>query len=186
MLSLVGLLSIRGKRQQFVSWVIIGGVALSFFTPVHYIEPAWPILSALVVPPLLWQIATRLATAKPVFIWRNLLAWFLMVFLIGVALWLGGKMSLANALLLSVLAASLIWQVRTRSIGSTDLGVFGQLTLALLLVEVNSNMQPLSQFLGSLFSGASIGLFLSYPGIKLASRLPTGKSRKIFYLFWSM
>jgi hypothetical protein len=182
MLSLAGLLSIRGKGQQFVPWVVIGGVALSLFTPYHSIKPAWPILSALVVPPLLWQIATRLATAKPVFNWQSFWAWVLLVFLIGVALWLGGKMSPAKAILLSVVAVSLIWQVRKRSIGSTDLGVYGQLTLAVLLVEVNINVQPLRLFLGSLFSGASIGLLLSYPGIKLASRLPPGKFQKLYYL----
>ena len=56
LLLLVGLLSIRGKYRRCVPWVIVGGVALSMFTPTHIIEPAWPIISALVLPPLLWQI----------------------------------------------------------------------------------------------------------------------------------
>ena len=53
LLLLVGLLSIRGKYLRYVPWVIVGGVALSLFTPTHIIEPAWPILSALVLPSLL-------------------------------------------------------------------------------------------------------------------------------------
>ncbi len=42
-LLLVGLLSIRGPKRKYVPWVILAGVALSLFTPVHIIEPAWPI-----------------------------------------------------------------------------------------------------------------------------------------------
>jgi hypothetical protein len=51
LLLLVGLLSIRGNYRRYVPWVIVGGVALSLFTTTHIIEPAWPILSALIVPP---------------------------------------------------------------------------------------------------------------------------------------
>jgi len=155
LLLLVGLLSIHGKYKRYVPWVIIGGVALSMFTPIHIIEPAWPIISALVLPPLLWQVALRLSTTRPSFSWRTLLAWLLMIILIGLALSLGGKVSLANALLMGILAASLMWQLRERATDSSDLGAFGQLTLALLLVEVDVALPPLGPFLGSRFSGAA-------------------------------
>ena len=85
LLLLVGLLSIHGKYKRYVPWVIIGGVALSIFTPIHIIEPAWPIISAFFLPPLLWQAALRLSTTRPAFSWRSLLAWLLMIILIGFA-----------------------------------------------------------------------------------------------------
>ena len=107
LLLLVGLLSISGKYKRYVPWVIIGGVALSMFTPIHIIEPAWPIISGLVLPPLLWQAALRLSTTHPAFSWRSLLAWLLLIMLIGFALSLGGKVSVPNALLLGILAAIL-------------------------------------------------------------------------------
>jgi len=182
LLLLVGLLSIHGKYKRYVPWVIIGGVALSMFTPIHIIEPAWPIISALVLPPLLWQVALRLSTTRPAFSWRTLLAWLLMIILIGLALSLGGKVSLANALLMGILAASLMWQLRERATGSSDLGAFGLLTLALLLVEVDVALHPLGPFLGILLSGAALGLFLGFIGVRLAPRFPAGKVRDLFYL----
>ena len=182
LLLLVGLLSIRGNYQRYVPWVIFGGVALSLFTTTHIIELAWPILSALILPPLLWQIALRLSTTRPAFSWRSLLAWLLTIIFIGLALSFGGKVLLATALLMGILAASLMWQLRERATGSSDLGAFGMLTLALLLVEVDVALHPLGPFLGSLFSGAALGLFLGFVGVRLAPRFPAGKTRNLFYL----
>jgi len=183
LLLLVGLLSIHGKYRRFVPWVIVGGVALSMFTPTHIIEPAWPIISALILPPLLWQVALRLASVRPAFSWRTFLAWLLTIILIGLALSFGGKVLLASALLIGVLAAGLMWQLHERDIGSSDLGAFGQLTLAFLLVEVDAALHPLGPFLGSLFSSAALGLLLGFVGSKLAPRLPAGNARNLFYLF---
>ena len=183
LLLLVGLLSIHGTYRLFVPWVIVGGVALSMFTPTHIIEPAWPIISALVLPPLLWQVALRLASVRPAFSWRSFLAWLLTIILIGLALSFGGKVLLASALLIGVLAAGLMWQLHERDIGSSDLGAFGQLTLAFLLVEVDAALHPLGPFLGSLFSSAALGLLLGFVGAKLAPRLPAGNARNLFYLF---
>ncbi|MFC1879208.1 hypothetical protein ACFLZW_04785 [Chloroflexota bacterium] len=182
LLLLVGLLTIRGKYLRYVPWVIVGGVALSLFTPTHVYKLAWPILSALVLPPMLWQVALRLATIRPAFSWRSLLAWLLTIILIGLALSLGAKVSVAIALLMGILAASLMWQLRERTTGRSDLGSFGQLTLALLLVEVDATLLPLKPLLRSLFSGAALGLFLGYVGVRLAPRFPLGKARNLFYL----
>ena len=182
LLLLVGLLSIRGKYQRYVPWVIVGGVALSMFTPTHIIKPDWHILSALILPPLIWQVAIRLASVRPAFSWRSLLAWLLTIILIGLALNFGGKVLLASALLIGVLAAGLMWQLHERDIGSSDLGAFGQLTLALLLVEVDAALHPLGPFLGSLFSSAALGLLLGYVGARLAHHFPAGLARNLFYL----
>jgi hypothetical protein len=182
LLLLVGLLSIHGKYERYVPWVIIGGVALSMFTPIHIIEPAWPIISALVLPPLLWYAALRLSITRPAFSWRSLLAWLLLIILIGLAISLGGNVSVAIALLMGILAASLIWQIRERAIGSSDLGAFGVLTLALLLVEVDVALHPLGPFLGILLSGVALGLLLGFIGVRLAPRFPAGKTRGLFYL----
>jgi len=182
LLLLMGLLSIYSNYRRYVPWVIVGGVAMSLFTPTHFIELAWPILSALVLPPLLWQVSINLASIRPTFSGRSLLAWLLMVILIGVVLSIGGKVLLASALLIAVLAASLMWQLRERATGSFDLGAFGQLTLALLLVEVDMVLYPLRLFLGSLLSGAGLGLFLGFAVVWLVSRFPAVKDRNLFYL----
>jgi len=182
LLLLVGLLNIHGEQRRYVPWVVLAGVALSLFTPVHTIEPAWPLLSILVLPPLLWQVAVRLAAAQRTFTRRNSLAWLLTALLIGLALSVGGRVPPGGALLLGVLAASLVWQARERATGSNDLGAFGQLTLALLLAEVDVTLHPLGPFLGSLFTGAGLGLLLGYIGVRVAFRLPPGEARNLFCL----
>jgi len=97
LLLLVGLLSIQGEQRRYVPWVVLAGVALSLFTPVHTLSIPWPIISALVLPPLLWQVAVRLATAHSDFTWRAWLAWILTALLIGLAL---GALLLAGGLFL--------------------------------------------------------------------------------------
>jgi hypothetical protein len=182
LLLLVGLLSIRERQRRYVPWVILMGVALSLFTPAHSLEFTWPIISALVLPPLLWQMAVRMAAAQPALNPRGWLAWVATGLLIGLALAVGGGASLASAMLLGILAASLIWQVRERATGSTDLGAFGQLTLALLLAEVDLGLHPPGHLLGSLFAGAVLGLLLGYAGVRIALRLPQGQARNWFCL----
>jgi NhaP-type Na+/H+ or K+/H+ antiporter len=130
----------------------------------------------------LWQVAVRLATAHSDFTWRAWLAWILTALLIGLALGVGAKVPPAGAVLVGILAASLMWQVRERVVGSTELGAFGQLALAFLLVEVDVILHPLDLFLGSLFVGASLGLILGYVGVRLAFRLPAGDARNYFCL----
>jgi NhaP-type Na+/H+ or K+/H+ antiporter len=182
LLLLAGLLSIHSGQRRLVPWVILAGVALSLFTPIHTLDITWPLISALVLPPLLWQVAVRLATAHSEFNVGNWLAWLLTVLLIGLALGLGGRLPPASALLLGILAASLVWQVRERATGSTELGAFGQLALALFLAEVDVALHPLGSLLGSLFAGAGLGVLLGYAGVRVAFRLPDGDARNYFCL----
>jgi cytochrome c oxidase subunit IV len=93
LLLLVGLLSIQREQQRFVPWVILAGVALSLLTPIHTMQMAWPLISALVLPPLLWQVAVRLAVVESKFTWQAGLAWLLTALLFGLALGVGAGVS---------------------------------------------------------------------------------------------
>ena len=181
-LLLIGLLSSQGPLRRYVPWVVLAGIGLSLLTPVHALEPAWPLISVLVLPPLLWQVGVRVATIRSTFAWRIWLAWLLTALLLAAALHLGGRLPLTGALLLGLLAASLVWQVRERTTGRTDQGAFGLLALALLLAEVNVIQYPLGAVLGTLFSGAGLGLLLGYIGVRVALRLPGAGSRSLFCL----
>jgi hypothetical protein len=182
LLLLTGLLAIQGKLRRYVPWVVLAGVALSLFTPIYTIEFTWPIVSALVLPILLWRVAMRLATVHVAFTWRGWLAWLSTALLIGLAVAVEGGAPLASALLLGILAASLMWQVRERAVGSTDLGAFGQLALALLLAEVDVTLHPAGRFFGSPFVGGTLGALLGYIGVRVALRLPAGNARSLFYV----
>jgi hypothetical protein len=182
LLLLVGLLSIRGQQRRYAPWVVLAGIALSLFTPIHALEPAWLFISALVLPPLLWQVGVRIATARPTFAWRNWLALLPSALLIALALAVGGRMPLVSALLLGILAVSLVWQVRERATVSTDPGTLGPLALTLLLAEVDLTLHSLGSFLGTLFSGAGLGLLLGYLGARVAFRLPAAGTRNLFCL----
>jgi hypothetical protein len=182
LLLLVGLLSIQREQQRFVPWVILAGVALSLLTPIHTMQMAWPLISALVLPPLMWQVAVRLAVVESKFTWRAGLAWLLTPLLFGLALGVGAGVSPTSALLLGILATSLMWQVRERVSGSTELGTFGQLALALLLVEIDVILHAPGSFLGNLAGGTTLGLLLGYIGVRVALRLPAGDARNYFCL----
>ena len=180
LLLLVGLLSIQRQQQRFVPWVILAGVALSLLTPIHTMQMAWPLISAVVLPPLMWQVAVRLAVVQSKLTWQAGLAWLLTALLFVLALGVGAGVPPTSALLLGILATSLMWQVREHPTGSTELGAFGQLVLAVLLVEIDVTLQPQVRFWGSLFAGVTLGLILGYVGVRVAFRLPVGDARNYF------
>jgi len=180
LLLLVGLLSIQRQQQRFVPWVILAGVALSLLTPIHTMQMAWPLISAVVLPPLMWQVAVRLAVVQSKLTWQAGLAWLLTALLFVLALGVGAGVPPTSALLLGILATSLMWQVREHPTGSTELGAFGQLVLAILLVEIDVTLQPQARFWGSLFAGVTLGLILGYVGVRVAFRLPVGDARNYF------
>lgn len=182
LLLLVELLSSQREQRRSVFWLALASVALSLLPSIYAIAMSWPLLSALVLPPLLWQVAMRFASAQPAFSWKALLIWLLMAVLIGLALHIGGRWSLAGALLLGALAAALIWQVRAWVSGNTDLGALSQLALALLLADVDLTLRPIQPFLGSLFSGAALGIGLGSIGVRVALRVSMGKLRNRFCL----
>jgi hypothetical protein len=182
LLLLAGLLSMQGEQRRWVPWVVLASIALSLFTPLYTIELVWPWLSALVLPPLLWQMAVRVALAHPVFNWRAIVSWGLIAVLIGLALSGSGTLSLAGALLLGILAASLVWQMHERTIGTSELGTFAQLALVLLVTEIDIAFRPLRPLLGSLVAGGGLGLILGYIGVRIGLRLPVGAARNHFCL----
>jgi hypothetical protein len=182
LLLLAGLLTIQGEQRRWIPWAILASIALSLFSPFYRIEIVWPVLSALVLPPLLWQIAIRLSTTHPVLTWRIVVSWGLIVVLIGLALSGSGGLPLASALLLGILTASLVWQTHQHTIGTSELGMFAQLALAVLLTESDITLRPLRPLLGSLVAGGGLGLMLGYVGVRIALRLPVGVARNRFCL----
>jgi hypothetical protein len=60
---------------------------------------------------------------------------------------------------------------------TSELGMFAQLALAVLLTEIDITLRPLRPLLGSLVAGGGLGLILGYVGVRIALRLPVGAAR---------
>jgi len=182
LLLLVGLLSIEGRQRRFVPWVILAGIIIAWVTPIHTIEPAWPVLTAILVPILMWHVALRIATARFVWTWRRGLSWLMIAGLFGAALYVSGSQDIGSTILLSVVAVSLIWQIRERSSDRTYLSGFGLLAVALLLAEVDLTLHSVGTWLGTLLSGAGFGLVLGVAAVSIAKRLASSEARNWFFL----
>jgi hypothetical protein len=179
---MVGLLSIQSEQRRWLFWAVLTSIALSLLTPLYAIDMVWPLLSALVLPPLLWQMAVRLATARLVLNWRALMSWWLIAVLMGLALSGSGIFSPFSGLLLGILAASLVWQVQERLTGTTALGIVGPLALAVVLTERDLPLLAWRPLLGSVFASGGLGLILGSIGVRIALRLEVGAARNHFCL----
>jgi hypothetical protein len=75
LLLLYGLLTYRGPNHKWAPLVVLAGILLSVFTPVHQIELFWPVITGLVVPPLLWQAAVAVTRSGPLHRRWSLAVW---------------------------------------------------------------------------------------------------------------
>ncbi|MBN1119775.1 MAG: hypothetical protein JXJ17_01755 [Anaerolineae bacterium] len=182
LLLLVGLLSIEGRQRRFVPWVILAGIVIALVTPIHTIEPAWPVLTAILVPILMWQVALRIATARSMWSWKQGLSWLIIATLLGAALYASGSQDIGSTILLSVVAASLVLQVREQPSDGIYLSAFGLLTVALLLAEVDLTLHSIGTWLGTLFSGVGFGLALGVVAVIVAKRFIPLETRNMFFL----
>ncbi|MEJ2758581.1 MAG: hypothetical protein P8046_08895 [Anaerolineales bacterium] len=104
LLLLYGLLTYRGKKlTRWVPAVILLGIALSLFTPVHEIALFWPVITSLLVPPLLWQGAVAITNSGRLRKRASLLVWGIVLALVTFSLVQFSGLPLSNGLLLGVL-----------------------------------------------------------------------------------
>jgi len=113
----------------------------------------------------------RLAVVQSEFTLRAGLAWLLATLLFGLALGVGAGVPPTSALLLGILATSLMWQVREHATGSTELGAFGQLALAVLLVEIDVTLHSQARFWEGLFVGATASTLTNSAMRRLAAMM---------------
>lgn len=170
LLLLIGLLSVRSRWQRYVPWVIVVGAGLSLFTPTHAIPMAWPLLSFLLLPPLLWHISMQVPHVQFPRNSRHWGAWGLTVVCIAGALTLSGAIPAVSAVLLALIAASLMSQLHSSGTAQTGLSAFGQLTLAFLLVEIDVTAMSLRPIVANVIAGAGLGILIGFGTVRLALR----------------
>jgi hypothetical protein len=177
LLLLSGLLSSPSAQHRWMPWAVLASIGLSLFAPLYRIDIAWPLLAALVLPPLLWQLAARLATVHAMPHWRELAAWVLTAGFVGCAMYAGGWMSFAGGLLLGIVTASQVWQARQDTAAMSELGSFAPLALAIVLTEIDLTLYPLRPLLRSLIASGGLGLIFGYIAVRIALRFPAGAAR---------
>ena len=173
LLLLYGLLTTNSENKllRWVPGVIVAGILLSIFTPIHEIELFWPVITALVVPPYLWQAAVAVTKSGPRRRQWGILVWGATLILVVLSLRLFSGLPLSNALLIGFLAVTLVWYFRELNAERSYLSTLGLIALAALLVEIDVEVVSLQLWIGTLFSGVAIGFAVGFFGIYLYRRL---------------
>ena len=166
MLLLVGALNAKPPRQPLAILIILIGVLLVFIPPAPAIKFPWDLVLGLAIPLLLWQNIRRTINADWRG-WKSVTYWGISVLIFGFALWLGGAMNWPGAILFGVIAASLIWRAGEPESRASYMSQVGPLVLIFLLTEVEVAIQSPNQYLGGIFSGASLGVVTAFFGLYL-------------------
>jgi hypothetical protein len=183
---LYGILTFREKSYgRWVPLVVLGGILLSLVTPVHQIELFWPVITALIVPPFLWQAAVAVTKSGPLRKNWSLVLWGVTLLLVSTSLRVVGKMPVSTSLLLGILAVTLVWYFRELKVERSYLSTIGFITIVVLLVEIDLALVSIQMWLGTLLSGASIGIVLGFLGIFTYRKLNQVRNRNVFFFVWA-
>ena len=186
LLLLCGLLTYQGNfLKRWPVLIITAGILLAVLTPVHQIDLFWPLISALIIPPFLWQGAVNVTKSGPIETGWMLVIWLGTFSITTASLTVLSELPLSNALLLSMLAVSLLWFIRELNIERSFLSTIGQITLVLLLAEIDIAMTSFPTWLGSLISGVSLGFLLGFLSILLYRRWYIKAWEIPYFFFWS-
>ena len=186
LLLLYGLLTYSGKKlSRWVPVVVISGIALSLLTPIHEINLFWPVITGFVVPPLLWQGAVAVTKSGPLRRNWGLVIWLVTLSLLVISLRFFGGLPLSSALVLGILAVTLVWYFREFNAERSYLSTIGFITLIVLLVEIDLAYIDIRVWLGTLASGTAIGIALGFLGVVVFRRVAQSGWRNIFFFGWA-
>ena len=186
LLLLYGLLTYRDEKvSRWVPLVILGGILLSLTTPVHEMRLFWPVITGLVVPPFLWQAAVAVTKSGPLRRQWSLVVWVVTLVLVTISLWVFGGISVSTAMLFGILTVTLVWYFRELKIERSYLSTIGLITLVVLLTEVDLALVSLRFWLGSLLSGAAIGIAIGFLGVAIYRRLRKTRLKNLLFFVWA-
>ena len=158
-------------KNQVCLYLISGGLLLVLLPPFISVEIPWNLILALVLPWIFWQNARswlhieRHLPGREAYLWLiTALSLVLIVAFIGDLPWL-------RAIFFGIIAASMLWQASSREGISNPLGNIGPLTLVFLLVETSLALDAPMHYVGSLFSGAGVGMALALLSIAVVKKV---------------
>jgi hypothetical protein len=170
-LLLAAILNAKPPRPRWAALGVLVGVLLIFIPPSHPLLLPWNIILGLSLPLLLWQNVSRITNAD----WRgpkSFILWMVAMTLIAAALWLGGALQWPGALLLGMVAASIIWRAGESEFEASYMSQVGPVAIIFLLIEVEAALQSPDQYIGGIFSGMFFGAVFALLGLSIIRRLP--------------
>jgi len=170
LLLLSGVLNSKPPQQRWAAVIIMIGVLLVFIPPAHTLDIPWDLVLGLVLPLLLWQNIRRIINADWRG-WKSVALWGITMLVLGSALWFGGALNWTGALLLGMIAASMIWRASEPESGTSYMSQVGPLTLVFLLTEVEVAIQAPDHYMGGIFSGAFFGVVTALFGLYLVRKV---------------
>ena len=172
LLLLFGLLTFNQKPlARWVPAVVLAGIGLSLITPVRSINLLWPVITALIVPLLMWQAALAVAHSGPVRRGRSFFIWLVVLAGVTASLFFVSGKPFAYALLIGILAVTLVWYFRELTVERSYLSTLGLISLAVLLLEIDVALVSLRPWIGTLLAGVAFGLVVGFTGIYLFQRM---------------
>jgi hypothetical protein len=176
-------------RHQVSLYLIVGGLLLVLLPPIVNIKIPWELILGLVLPWILWQSAHNWLQISWRFQKREVLLWILTVLCLGLIVYFIGGLYWIRAAFFGIIAASMFWYLSRQSDQSGLLEVIGPLTLIILLIETSLPLNEPRLYLGSLFSGAGIGIILAILSITVMKKISVTYARwillgQVYLSYW--
>jgi hypothetical protein len=187
---LLGLLLIDLRARHPISFYILtGGFLLALLPPFVSIKIPWELILGLVLPWILWRSAQNWLQISWRFQQREIFLWILTVLCLGLIVYLMGGLYWVRAAIFSIIATSLFWHLSHQREGSCLLEVIGPLTLIVLLIETSLPLNEPVLYIGDLFSGAGIGIFLAILSITVLKKAPVTYTKwillgQVYLSYW--
>ena len=177
-------------RHQAGLYLIAGGLLLVLLPPFISAEIPWNLILALVLPWIFWRNARSWLHVERHIPGREAYLWLITALSLALIVAFIGNLPWLRAIFFGIVAASMLWQASSRERLSNPLGNVGPLTLVFLLVETSFALDAPRHYLGSLFSGAGVGMALALLSIAVVKKvLPKYESwislGQVYLAYWT-
>jgi hypothetical protein len=171
-------------------YLIAGGLLLALLPPFIRVEIPWNLILALVLPWIFWQNARSWLKLEWRLSRREVYLWLIFVLSLGMIVAFIGNSPWLRAIFFGMIAASMLWQVSSQEGISNPLSNIGSLTLVFLLVATSLAMDDPRHSVGSLFSGAGVGMAFALLSIAVTKKVsPKYKSwislGQVYLAYWA-
>ncbi len=159
--TLLGLINAKPPSRVLSIILIAVGLLLAFFPPQIRVNLPWELIIGLTIPLLLWQNARRIFYGDWQSTYIGVIYWLIVVTLYSLLFAIGDLLLWPGAMLFGLIVASVIWRAGESESTSSYFSQVGPLILIILLVETVPALETPEQYLGSVFSGAAIGIAIA-------------------------